>query len=202
MHIYTFSWCVEKYKCCYFDYIRSGSECTLILTFGRPHRNTSRLLVYWSCSVFSWTNVFQQQRDSKKHTCLVLIITLALHLCTTEQVTFHLATIPEMQKAEKLNYYVQYLVHWLFLIWSVACLSLSIILCVKSTYLIMNDDSTTIIPFKKIYSEDTSTNKFDVCVSVHHTWNWREVPTWCDNLFIIINNSTCFGHLYAHLQEY
>jgi hypothetical protein len=21
-------------------------------------------------------------------------------------------------------------------------------------------------------------------------------------LFIIINNSTCFGHLYAHLQEY
>ena len=43
---------------------------------------------------------------------------------------------------------------------------------------------------------------FDVCVSVHHIWNWREIPTWCNNLFIIINNSTCFGHLYAHLQEY
>ena len=42
----------------------------------------------------------------------------------------------------------------------------------------------------------------DVCVSVHHIWNWREIPTWCNNLFIIINNSTCFGHLYAHLQEY
>jgi len=25
---------------------------------------------------------------------------------------------------------------------------------------------------------------------------WREIPTWCNNLFIIINNSTCFGHLY------
>ena len=43
---------------------------------------------------------------------------------------------------------------------------------------------------------------FDVCVSVHHIWNWREILTWCNNLFIIINNSTCFGHLYAHLQEY
>jgi len=28
--------------------------------------------------------------------------------------------------------------------------------------------------------------KFDVCVSVHHTWNWRKIPTWCNNLFIII----------------
>ena len=43
---------------------------------------------------------------------------------------------------------------------------------------------------------------FDVCVSVRHIWNWREIPTWCNNLFIIINNSTYFGHLYAHLQEY
>ena len=43
---------------------------------------------------------------------------------------------------------------------------------------------------------------FYVCVSVHHIWNWREIPIWCNNLFIIINNSTCFGHLYAHLQEY
>ena len=33
---------------------------------------------------------------------------------------------------------------------------------------------------------------FDVCVSVHHIWNWREVPTWCNNLFIIINNSYMF----------
>ena len=41
-----------------------------------------------------------------------------------------------------------------------------------------------------------------MCVSVHHIWKWREVPTWFNNLFIIINNSTCFGHLYAHLQEY
>ena len=30
---------------------------------------------------------------------------------------------------------------------------------------------------------------------------WREVPTWCNNLFIIINNSTCLGQLYAHLQK-
>jgi len=30
-------------------------------------------------------------------------------------------------------------------------------------------------------------NWFDVCVSVHHIWNWREIPTWCNNLFIIIN---------------
>ena len=37
---------------------------------------------------------------------------------------------------------------------------------------------------------------------VHHIWNWREIPTWYNNLFIVINNSTCFGHLYAHLQEY
>jgi hypothetical protein len=43
---------------------------------------------------------------------------------------------------------------------------------------------------------------FDVCVSVHHIWKWREIPTWCTNLFIILNNSTCFGHLYAHFQEY
>ena len=47
---------------------------------------------------------------------------------------------------------------------------------------------------KKLYTE--------VCVSVHHMWNWREIPTWCNNLFIIINSSTCFGHLYTHLQEY
>ena len=26
-------------------------------------------------------------------------------------------------------------------------------------------------------------------------WNWREIPTWFNNLFVIINNSTCFGHL-------
>ena len=30
-----------------------------------------------------------------------------------------------------------------------------------------------------------------MCVSVHHIWKWREVPTWCNYLFIIINNSTC-----------
>jgi hypothetical protein len=41
-----------------------------------------------------------------------------------------------------------------------------------------------------------------MCASVHHIWKWREVPTWCTNLFIISNNCTCFGHLYAHLQEY
>ena len=40
----------------------------------------------------------------------------------------------------------------------------------------------------------------DICVSVHHIWNCREIPTWCNNLFIIINNSTCFGHLYVNLQ--
>ena len=34
------------------------------------------------------------------------------------------------------------------------------------------------------------------------SWNYREIPTWCNNLYTIINNSTCFGHLYAHLQEY
>jgi len=21
----------------------------------------------------------------------------------------------------------------------------------------------------------------DVCVTVHHIWKWREVPTWCNN---------------------
>ena len=30
--------------------------------------------------------------------------------------------------------------------------------------------------------------RFDVCVSVHNTWKWREIPTWCNNLFIIVNN--------------
>ena len=39
-------------------------------------------------------------------------------------------------------------------------------------------------------------------VSVKSVLHWREIPTWCSNLFIIINNATCFGHLYAHLQEY
>ena len=34
---------------------------------------------------------------------------------------------------------------------------------------------------------------FDVCVSVHHIWNWREVPTWCNNLFIIINISLMYA---------
>jgi len=29
-------------------------------------------------------------------------------------------------------------------------------------------------------------NQLDVCVSMHHIWNWREIPTWCSNLFIII----------------
>ena len=24
-------------------------------------------------------------------------------------------------------------------------------------------------------------NSFDVCVSVHHIWKWREVATWCNN---------------------
>jgi hypothetical protein len=32
--------------------------------------------------------------------------------------------------------------------------------------------------------------------------SWRDVQTWCNNLFSVVNNSTCFGHLYAHLQEY
>jgi hypothetical protein len=44
---------------------------------------------------------------------------------------------------------------------------------------------------------------FDVCVTVHHVWKWREVPTWCNNcdlLSLII--CTCFRHLYAHLHEY
>jgi len=22
---------------------------------------------------------------------------------------------------------------------------------------------------------------FDVCVTVHHIWKWREVPTWCND---------------------
>jgi len=22
---------------------------------------------------------------------------------------------------------------------------------------------------------------FDLCVTVHHTWKWRDVPTWCNN---------------------
>jgi len=26
-----------------------------------------------------------------------------------------------------------------------------------------------------------SINDFDVCVTVHHIWKWREVPTWCNN---------------------
>jgi hypothetical protein len=30
---------------------------------------------------------------------------------------------------------------------------------------------------------------FDVCVSVHHIWKWRGAPTWCRNLFIILNDS-------------
>ena len=41
----------------------------------------------------------------------------------------------------------------------------------------------------------TKVHKMNLC-------NWREIHTWCNNLFIIINNSTRFGHLYAHLQEY
>ena len=46
--------------------------------------------------------------------------------------------------------------------------------------------------------------KFDVCVSVHHILKWREIPTWCNNFiyYLKYGNSTCFGHLYAHLQEY
>jgi len=24
-------------------------------------------------------------------------------------------------------------------------------------------------------------DQFDVCVTVHHIWKWREVPTWCNN---------------------
>jgi len=40
-----------------------------------------------------------------------------------------------------------------------------------------------------------------MCVRASYTKMTRG-PTWCNNLFIIINNSTCFGHLYAHLQEY
>jgi hypothetical protein len=94
----------------------------------------------------------------KTNMCLVLVITVAPHARTTQQVTFHLAILPEMQKAEKVNYYIQYLVRGFFLTWSVAYLSLCILFCVRSTYLIMKDGSTPIIPFKKIYSEDISTN--------------------------------------------
>ena len=58
--------------------------------------------------------------------------------------------------------------------------------------------------FTSAYTHNVTyvSSPFDVCVSVHHIWNWREIPTWCNNLFIIINNSACFWHLYAHLQEY
>jgi len=24
-------------------------------------------------------------------------------------------------------------------------------------------------------------HRFDVFVTVHHIWKWREVPTWCNN---------------------
>jgi hypothetical protein len=37
---------------------------------------------------------------------------------------------------------------------------------------------------------------------MHSKEGLTEISTWCNNLFIIINNSTRFGHLYAHLQEY
>ena len=50
-----------------------------------------------------------------------------------------------------------------------------------------------------------SSSFFFYCFTVHFdsiNLKWREVPTWCNNLFIIINNSTCFGLLYAHLQEH
>ena len=48
------------------------------------------------------------------------------------------------------------------------------------------------------------TMQYTTCLhcSVKCILNWREIPTWCNNLFIITNNSTCFGHLYAPLQEY
>ena len=41
-----------------------------------------------------------------------------------------------------------------------------------------------------------------VCVTMHHIWKWWEVPTWCNNCDLLSHISTCFGHLYAHLQEY
>ena len=28
---------------------------------------------------------------------------------------------------------------------------------------------------------NTLLSKSDVCVTVHHIWKWREVPTWCNN---------------------
>jgi len=24
-------------------------------------------------------------------------------------------------------------------------------------------------------------DEFDVCVTEHHIWKWREAPTWCNN---------------------
>ena len=32
------------------------------------------------------------------------------------------------------------------------------------------------------------------CMCVRASYmKWREIPTWCTNIFIILNNSTCFG---------
>jgi len=34
---------------------------------------------------------------------------------------------------------------------------------------------------QRAYETNQNRDEFDVCVTVHHMWKWREVPTWCNN---------------------
>jgi len=54
-----------------------------------------------------------------------------------------------------------------------------------------------------IQLQDTTTEKLDICWTVHHRVNWR-IKNQLDATYyfiVLFIGSTCFGHYYAHHQE-
>ena len=51
------------------------------------------------------------------------------------------------------------------------------------SFLASTQDTVHLIP-KCSSSEERLKRRFDVSVSVHHIWKWREIPTWCNYLLL------------------
>ena len=55
-------------------------------------------------------------------------------------------------------------------------------MCIRASYMKMTRGSNLIYVWQCIIHENDERYQLDICVTVHHTWKWQEVPTWymCD----------------------
>jgi hypothetical protein len=97
--------------------------------------------------------------------------------------------------------------HYCPIIWKAARLKGKVYwiqMCVIFCLQFLTETFSTLICIKQVtFQEETQTclHPFDVHVTVHRRHSESKEPTICDKVCSFIA-STCFGHQYAHHQEY